>query len=333
MLVVGLGSIGALHLRLARKLLPDSDIRVLRHRYHDAAPEHADGCFSSLDEAIKFAPQLAVIANPASMHLSVAKSLAQVGAHLLIEKPLSSSAEGVSDFLYNCRQYGVTLLVGYNLRFLRSLQVFRDLVQQGAVGHVLSVRSEIGQYLPSWRPGTDYRIGVSARHDLGGGVLLELSHELDYLRWIFGEVASVNALLSRQSELEIDVEDSAYLALRFVAGGAGRQLVATVNMDFIRHDTTRVCLAIGEKGSLRWNGISGLVEQLDAGTEKWQKIFQHQHQRDESYLFEWQHLLDCLSNQQCPSIPGEDGQKVLQIITAARESSEIGKWVAVSALP
>ena len=78
------------------------------------------------------------------------------------------------------------------------------------------LRCEIGQYLPLWRPGSDYRLGVSANRALGGGVLLELSHELDYLRWIFGDVDWVQASLERQSALEIDVEDTAHLLLSFM---------------------------------------------------------------------------------------------------------------------
>ena len=82
-------------------------------------------------------------------------------------------------------------MTAYNLRFLPSLQAYRERIQFGVIGKVLSVRCEIGQYLPSWRPGSDYRQAVSASRALGGGALLELSHEIDYLRWIFGEVAWV----------------------------------------------------------------------------------------------------------------------------------------------
>ena len=112
----------------------------------------------------------------------------------------------------------------------------------------MSVRCEISHYLPSWRPECDYRQGVSGRGELSGGALLELSHEIDYLRWIFGEAVWVNATLSRQSRLEIDVEDTAHLVIGFAPDNGGRQLIASVNMDFIRHDNTRLCIAIGEKG-------------------------------------------------------------------------------------
>ena len=326
-LIVGLGSIGKRHLRLARELLPDADIRVLRHQECISIPEHANGCFSSLKQALDFAPQLAVIASPSTFHMSVALPLAQAGVHLLVEKPLSASLDGVQQLLDACHEHRAALLTGYNLRFLPSLQRFRDLLIENVIGRVLTVRCEIGQYLPSWRPDYDYRQSVSARRELGGGALLELSHELDYLHWIFGEVDWVKATLSQQSNLDIDVEDTAHLILGFVPKANGLQLLASVNMDFIRHDTMRLCTAIGESGSLRWNGLTGVVEQFEAGAKEWCELFRHQHQRDDSYLAEWQHFLSCIKEHKTPLITGDDGLKVLQIIDAARQASVTGGLV------
>lgn len=332
-LIVGHGSIGKRHLRLARELLPSADIRVLRHQECATTPEYANGCFSNLEQAISFAPQIAVVANPATLHLGVAHPLAAIGTHLLVEKPLSASVAGVAQLIKTCRENSAILLTGYNLRFLPSLQRFREFLNESIIGKVLSVRCEIGQYLPSWRPDIDYKDSVSARKELGGGVLLELSHELDYLRWLFGEVDWVKATLSRQSNLAIDVEDTAHLTLGFATAVDGNQLIGTLNLDFIRHDSVRLCCAIGEKGSLRWNGITGVVEQYEAGTTAWQEIFRHQHSRDESYLAEWQHFLSCVQEQQTPMISGEDGLMVLKIIEAARHAAESGGQAQVSNAP
>ena len=328
-LIVGLGSIGKRHLRLARELLPNADIRVLRHQLSTSFPDGADGSFSSIEQAITFAPHIAVIANPATYHIDTAQVFANAGVHLLVEKPLSASLDGVEHLIETCREQGLVLMTGYNLRFLPSLQKFRSLLLDSAIGQVLSVRCEIGQYLPSWRPGTDYRQAVSAQHKLGGGALLELSHELDYLRWIFGEVDSVKATLSRQSNLDIDVEDTAHLILGFEPAKDGNQLIGTVNIDFIRQDTTRQCTAIGEKGSLRWNGLTGVVDVYEEEAKEWRELFSKHHQRDDSYLAEWQHLLSCINEQQIPFISGEDGLLVLHIIEAARQSSESGTQITI----
>ncbi len=329
-LIVGLGSIGKRHLRIARELLPNADIRVLRHQTTNEVPDYSNGCFSSIEEAITFTPQIAVIASPAPFHIATAQALAETGVHLLIEKPLSDTLIGVKQLLETCKKQGVVLLTGYNLRFLPSLRRYRDLLGEGVVGKILSVRCEIGQYLPSWRPDSDYRQGVSAKHELGGGVLLELSHELDYLRWIFGEVDWVKATLSRQSSLEINVEDTAHLTLGFLPALDGYQLIGVVNLDFIRHDTTRLCTAIGETGSLRWNGLTGEVALYEVGAKEWRELFCYQHQRDDSYLAEWQNFIECVAKQINPLITGEDGLKVLQIIEAVHNSSATGGQVHVT---
>lgn len=317
---MGLGSIGKRHLRLARELMPHADIRVLRHQFAEGVPEYSDGVFFKLNDAINFSPQIAVIASPAPFHLSTAKALANIGVDLLIEKPLSSTLIGVTELLEECEKNSVVLLLGYNLRFLESLQYYKNLLSENAIGRVLSVRCEIGQYLPSWRPECDYRQGVSARQNLGGGVLLELSHEIDYLSWIFGEIDWVKATLSRQSSLDIDVEDTAHLTFGFLSIVDGRQLIGNLSLDFIRHDKTRLCVAIGEKGTLSWNGLTGEISLYENGSQEWRKLFCEQHHRDDSYFAEWRNFLECVEQRKSPLVTGNDGLKVLQIIEAARSS-------------
>lgn len=328
-LIIGYGSIGKRHLRLARQFFPNANIRILRHQATNDVPDLANGCMASIDEAIAFAPQIAVIANPAPYHLNVAQALAQIGVHLLIEKPLSDSTDGVAQLLQTSQEQGIVLLTGYNLRYLPSIQRFRAYLLEGLIGKVLSVRCEIGQYLPTWRPDVDYRQGVSAQSALGGGVLLELSHEIDYLRWLFGEVDWVRATLSHQSDLELDVEDTAHLILGFFPVEDNRQLIGSLTLDFIRQDTTRLCTAIGSNGSLRLNGITGQVSIYPSNGNGWVELFKHQHHRDESYIAEWQNFITSVTGQASPLITGEDGLKVLHIIEAARRSAASGGKVSV----
>lgn len=323
-LIVGLGSIGKRHARVVKQLRPAWEIIALRRQAEVELSEGVTHCVTSLDEALRLQPNIAVIANPASHHIATALPLAEAGVHLLVEKPLSSMAQDIPPLLDACRRHGVILMTAYNMRFLSSLQRFRQLIREGRVGRVLSVRAEVGQYLPSWRPGNDYRTNVSAQAALGGGALLELSHEIDFLRWIFGEIVWVNAALLRQSALEIDVEDTAHLMLGFGDQAGGAPLVASVDIDFIRHDTTRNCTAIGEAGSLRWDARGGKVEFYAAGGTDWELLDELPAQRDDSYLAEWRHFLECVENGATPMITGEDGLAVLRVIDAARDSSATG---------
>lgn len=319
-LIVGHGSIGKRHLRIARELLPDADIRVLQHSHKNESSSLSNGSFYSLEEACAFSPEIAVIANPAPFHLEIAKSLAKIGTHLLIEKPLSTSATEAYDFLEAIQGCNIALQIGYNLRFLPSLQRFRELINEGAIGRVISVRSEVGQHLASWRPDQDYRTGVSARRELGGGVLLELSHEFDYLRWIFGEVEWVNAWFGHQSTLDIDVEDIAHVILGFATDKNHHHLVATLNLDCLRFDATRSCTAIGDQGTLQWDAVAGLIERFSPQQQGWEVISSHPSQRDDSYLAQWQGFLASLNGKTSPLVTGNDGKAVIDIIEAARKS-------------
>lgn len=332
LLVVGLGSIGKRHARLARTLLPEAEITVLRHRVcDDLAGTGIDRCVTTIDEALAHRPQAAVIASPASRHLDTAVPLARAGVHLLVEKPIASESMNVAELIALTRSRGLTLMTAYNLRFLPSLQRFRELLREQRIGRVLSVRAEIGQYLPSWRPGTDYRESVSARAEHGGGVLLELSHEIDYLRWLLGEVEWVMAVERKQSDLEIDVADTALLTLGFRSRNDERQVIASLCMDFVRHDTTRRCTVIGESGTLRWDALAGSVELFSAGDTGWETLVSHPPVRDESYLAEWRHFLACIETSSAPLIDGENGLAALRIIEAARASSTTGTTVTVAA--
>jgi len=320
-LIVGYGSIGRRHLRIVRESLPNVTIMVFRHRPTAAIPDKADLVTSSMDDVLSFAPEAAIIANPAPFHLETAKVLVEMGCHLLIEKPVSDKSDGVKELLETARVAGVMCQVGYNLRYLPSLSRFRGLINEGLVGRPLSVRCEVGQYLPSWRPDTDYRAGVSARSDLGGGALLELSHEIDYLRWIFGGVESVSSWVGNVGDLDIDVEDTAHLILRFKSKATNKPVIASLNIDFVRHDTTRICTVIGSEGSLRWNGLTGVIDIYKSGGVSWGEYIVMPHQHDDSYRAQWEDFLISIADCKEPLVDGEAGFAVLKIIEAAKVSS------------
>ncbi len=129
------------------------------------------------------------------------------------------------------------------------------------------------------------------------------------------------------SDLEIDVEDTAYLLLGFKPDEFGRKGVASLNMDFIRHDTTRQCVVIGEEGSLRWNGVEGKVDFFPSSGRKWEEIFSEQLERDLTYREEIMHFVSCVKNGEVPSVTGEDGFAALVVVDAARKSSEEGRII------
>ncbi len=320
-LIVGLGSIGRRHLANLRLIEPAAHITIWHQRSKRqaaaAAPSPADCVVYNLEDALNTKPDAALVTNPASLHIETGRALAQQGIHLFIEKPLSNTLDGVDELLDLCRQRSLVLMVGYNLRFYRPLQVMRQALLEGRIGCIITLRAEVGQYLPEWRLGSDYRQSVSARRDLGGGAVLELSHELDYVRWLVGEVKTVSAQVGHLSHLEIDVEDMAEIILQFRNGA-----IASVHLDMVDRATMRTCRITGTEGTLTWDGMSHCVQLFSAATDTWSDLHPAKAiDRNEMYVSELCHFLDCVRGNEVPIVSGDDGRRVLEIALAAKQSS------------
>lgn len=327
-LICGLGSIARRHIANIRQVRPDAVIMVLRHRttvLPDTVADHVEGGTTSVEEALAWRPDAVLITGPSSMHVAAALPFASRGAHLMIEKPLSSGIKDVAQLLETCRQGGGVLMVAYNFRFSSSMRTLRQAAAEGLAGRILHVRAEAGQYLPDWRPSMPYRESVSARRELGGGALLELSHEIDYVRWLGGEVESVSAQVGKQSDLDLDVEDTADLLLTFAGGATGQ-----VHLDMIQRKPARACKIIGSEGTLMWDGLTGEVlfdRPGGAGTEVLHSAGAED--RNAMYVEEIKHFFACCEGRAEPQASGEDGARVLDIIEAARRSAETGARVTL----
>jgi predicted dehydrogenase len=317
-LIVSLGSIGARHLRNLRVLQPDAEIAVLR-RPSSASQvvEGADRVIYDLEQALAFAPKAAIIASPASQHMSFALRLAEAGVHLFIEKPLAAELDDCENLIRLCRERKLTLAVGYTLRFLPSLRALREIVLSGEIGDVFAMRVEVGQYLPDWRKGTDYRQGVSARKELGGGVLLELSHEIDYVLWMFGMPSRVTALGGRSGQLECEVEDIVEVVMEYEAP----RRIVSVHLDMLQRRPFRCCRAVGTRGSARWDGIADTVD-VDALQADLPASVPGVALADKNQVYQ-EELLDffaSIASGGAPVCTGEQGLQTLVVVEAIRHS-------------
>ena len=317
-LIVSIGSIGRRHLRNLRTLRPKAQIGTLRLTAIGAGeglPEGADIQFGSIDEALAFAPAAAIIASPASSHLAVALPLVRAGIPLLIEKPLATTCMGVGELLDAAA--GIPVMVAYNLRFLPSLAETRRLVQSGSIGQILGVRAEVGQYLPDWRSAARYQESVSARQVLGGGALLELSHEIDYVCWILGAPSRVAASGGRYSALEIDVEDMVSLTLEYDQP----RILANIHLDFLQRAASRSCKFIGSEGTLVWDGMAETIALYRADTREWTRTeLRAVPDKNAMYLDELSHFLGAVEHRTPVMIDGEQGLQGLSIVEAAKRS-------------
>ncbi len=329
-LISGFGSIGGRHLGIARRRFPNADIRVLRHSPSAQNPPGANGCLYSLQDAVTFAPTLSVICSPATLHVKQALALSGAGSHLLIEKPLASTANDLMGLEEAAQGAGITFMLGYNLRFSRTLQYFKQLIDEGVHGRTLSVRAEVGQHLEGWRPGRDYRETVSARRESGGGVLLELSHEIDYLQWIFGPYDWVSGHYNHASQLDIDVEDNATIIMGRGRFGTIHEPATILTMDFFRQDTTRRCTVIGDATTLVWDGLAGSVSRFDSEKGAWVLLMQEDEDLESTYERQWDALLQAIDTGQSACVSIGEGLQTLRIIDAVRQTKAFPVYLAVN---
>jgi predicted dehydrogenase len=320
-LVVGLGSIGKRHIKILKEIYPDIKIIVLRHRRGVEKLKDVEKTVYDLKEALNYNPDIALICNPSSKHLEVALPLVELGIHLLIEKPISSKSEKENELITLSKKNNCKILVGYNLKFLDSLNAFKEEIEKGSVGQVLSIRAEVGQHLSSWREDKNYLNSVSAKKELGGGVLLELSHEFDYLKWIFGKVNWVFGYTTRVSSLEVDVEDLSHCLICFKKINNKKNIVANISLDFFRRDPVRNCIVIGEKGSLRWDGINNSVEIYLDSKKIWSTVYKKKRNKDYSYKQQLIHFIECIKGDAIPITTVESAFETLRLIEGIKKSS------------
>jgi predicted dehydrogenase len=322
-LIAGLGSIGRRHLR---NLLALGERDILLYRTHSSTlPEEELAGFlveTDLEDALSHHPDAVIVSNPTALHLQVAIPAARAGCHLLLEKPVSHSRESIDELLNAVQRFGVQVLVGYQFRQHPGLQRVHRLLAEGKIGRVLSAHAHWGEYLPSWHPWEDYRQGYSARTELGGGVILTLSHPLDYLRWLLGNVETLWAFTGKQGELGLDVEDTAEIGLMFANSALG-----SLHLNYYQSPPIHYLEINGSHGSLRWDNSDGSVHlTLDKGTMDRYEL-ESGFTRNDLFLAEMRHFIDVVNGEAQPVCSLEDGCQALDLALAALLSTRQGRLV------
>jgi len=282
-LFTGLGSIGRRHLEILREREEQFDVDAYRSGETQVEAPPGVTEYGSLEEALSVDPEVAFITNPTALHVETAIQCAERGCDLFIEKPLSDSLSGVDELEETVRRHGLTTYVGCNLRFTPVLQTVKEVLEDDRVGDILSFRVHAGSYLPDWRPDQDYRESCSASAELGGGVVLDLIHEFDYVYWLFGDITEVAGFTDQIGSLEIATEDVSEVSLRTAAGAVG-----SVHLDYFRRIPRRTVEVTGEEGvvSADFNAKEVTVETPD-DTD----VYGFEYERDDVYRDQLKYFL------------------------------------------
>ena len=326
-MIAGLGSIGRRHLRNLLRL-GERDLLLFRTGM-STLPDDDLAEFSvetDLPTALAQEPAAVIVANPTSLHLDVAIPAAEAGCHLFIEKPVSHSWMGINDLQNAVQRGGGQAVVGFQFRLHPSLQEMRRMLKKGEIGRPISARWHWGEYLPDWHPWEDYHISYAARSDLGGGVVLTQCHGFDYFRWLLGEVAAVWAVTGNLGGLDLEVEDTAEVGLRFVQGPVG-----TIHLDYYQRPPLHRIEIIGSEGTIIWDSWDAAVHVRSAGREtRESKPVPPTFERNDMFLEEMRQFLSVIAGESEPVCSLSDGIAALEIALAALESADTGKIVAMN---
>ncbi len=323
-LVAGSGSIGRRHLENLRRLGETGATLYRTGRRDPAAPAVEAPEEFDLGSALAARPRAVLVCNPSALHLETALVAVRAGAHVLVEKPLSHTLEGVEDLAAEVKRLGLVALVGFQYRFHPGLRRVKEWLEDGAVGEVVSARVHWGEDLASWHPGEDWRRGYAARADLGGGVVRTLCHPFDYLRWLLGEVESVSGQVSHRA-LGLEVEDTAHVSLRLVSG-----VLATVALDYVQRPRAHGLEVVGTRGRIRWADDDGSAHLHDARRERVTPFFPAPgFSRNSMFLDEMRHFLACIQGREAPQCTLEDGRAALEIAVGALCSAAEGRRLGI----
>ena len=328
-LIAGLGSIGRRHLNMLRELGQDD---IILYRTHQSTLDDESlaeiPVYTDLQDALALKPDAVIVANPTSLHMDVAIPSAEAGCHILLEKPISDDLSRADELRNAAEKSGSRILVGFQFRYHPTLNKARELINEGALGEILSAHSHWGEYLPNWHPWEDYRQSYAARADLGGGVIGTLTHPLDYMRYILGEVAETVSVQGHISPLELSgVEDVGEIGIQFKSGAIG-----AVHVNYFQRPPDHRLEIVGTQGTLRWNNADGVLHHFDMpdafGT--WSaspsapihKTFELPADFERNHLFVAQmaHFLDVVHGNAEPRCSLHDGIRAVELALVAKDA-------------
>lgn len=250
-LVMGTGGIGRRHARAARARLPDVRFVAVRDGENEATRELGMAVVPTLEAALALKPDATIVALPPRLHGPVGAAILEAGVPLYLEKPVAVASDHIRAAAERAEAQGVPTQVGCVLRFLPGFRKLKAAL--AGIGAVRHARLSVGQWLPDWRPGRDWRDTYSAKAEEGGGVLLDLIHESDLARFLFGEFDTVAGRAVTTGALA-EVEDCAD-----VLYGQGRLTVA-VHLDTLDRAGHRDGRILGADGTLAYDLRAGRLD-------------------------------------------------------------------------
>ena len=297
-LIIGLGSIAKKHIKALKSLSEEFKIYALRSSLDANKYEDVINIFNLDDTVFDFA----IISNPTHLHFKYIKLLASKSIPLFIEKPAVHSLDNLDEILNLVAKKKVTTYVACNLRFHPCLKFLKEKIDNQNL-RINEINVYCGSYLPDWRPGLDFKKIYSANPKMGGGVHLDLFHEIDYVTWLFGQPKSYSSFKRSVSSLSIDSIDYANYILEY------KNFTTSIILNYYRKKVKREIEIVFDQATWNVDLINNTIK-TDLG-EVIYKI--KQFDILQTYKFQLSYFLDCLKEKKTPMNSFEDSISALKI--------------------
>lgn len=324
-LIVGVGSIGERHLRCFQSTnrCESALCETLPERREQVAANYGVTGFASVDVALDAGRfDAAVIAAPAPFHIPLATQLTEHGLHLLIEKPLSTSLDGVADLQRLVEEKQTQVAIGYSMRAYPALAEMKTAIDSGRFGPPVQLIVTGGQHFPFYRPA--YREIYYADHAMGGGAIQDgLTHQFNAAEWLVGPITRLVADADHCVLEGVEVEDTVHVITRHgpVLGSY------SINQHQPPSDY-RITVAC-EKGAARFETTGHRwLSATELGGD-WQLEAEHELDRDSVYISQARRFLDQISGHAEPLCSLTDGVQTLKVNLAALHSVETRQWIDI----
>ena len=279
-LIIGLGSIAKKHISAIRELMDEVSVFALRSNKNSQPIEGVTNIYNISDLPSK--PDFAIISNPTSLHFTTIRDMCEYGCPMFIEKPVLSTIEGSEEISMLLSAYPLMTYVACNLRFH---PLIKRLKTEFALRKPIEMSVYCGSYLPDWRPGQDYRKVYSAHQSMGGGVHLDLIHEVDYVKYLLGLPIHSQVYRSRKSNLEIDSSDVAHYLLEY------DQTSVFITLNYYRKDPKRGIECVWENETWSVDLLNGAITD-HLGNE----VFTTNYPIVQTYKDQMSYFIDCLKS-------------------------------------
>jgi len=299
-LIVGLGSIARKHIEALQVLKINAKIYALRSNSNAEIEEDIENIYDL--ESINIVFDFAIISNPTHLHYEFIEKLAQKNIPLFIEKPAVNTLENVDKLLDIIDDKKLITYVACNLRFHPCITFLKNKIDS-ELPRIDEINVYCGSYLPNWRPGKNFRTIYSANALMGGGVHLDLFHELDYTTWLFGLPNKSKSVLKNISSLEIDAIDYANYILEYDG------FTANIILNYYRRKPKREIEIVLDENTWTIDLIKNEIK--NDNNEYLLKISNFNIK--ETYVLQLEYFINCLKNKQTPMNSFRDSLENLKI--------------------